>query len=66
MRDGRAMWLRVAVLLAVLSVPALAGPMCATSASKATARAGDIQLDFVRVDGRWYELMPPAGESGAH
>src|SRR5689334_6172 len=27
---------------------------------KATARAGDVQLDFVRVDGRWYELMPPA------
>lgn len=29
---------------------------------KATAKAGDITLDFVRVDGRWYELMPPKDE----
>ena len=33
---------------------------------KATARAGDGQLDFVRVDGRWYELRPPAAGSGTH
>ena len=31
---------------------------------KATARAGDVQLDFVRVDGRWYELMPPKDGNG--
>jgi hypothetical protein len=31
---------------------------------KATARAADVQLDFVRVDGRWYELMPPKDQNG--